>query len=81
MPKMLSCSKCFVRLNTNLQKPWVSQKLDSFIKLLQFVKIINAILVLICTDMSVRGELGHMFPFSHSKPLYEVFNFSTIIEI
>lgn len=79
MPKMLSCLKCFARWNTNLQKPWVSQKIDSFIQPLQLVKKINPVLVLICTDMSVRGELGHMFPFAHSKPFYEVSNFSTII--
>jgi len=30
MPKMISLLKYFIRLNTNLQKPWVSQKVDSF---------------------------------------------------
>lgn len=51
----------------------------AFIQLLQLVKKTNPVLALICPDMSVRGELGHMFPFAHSKPFYEVSNFSTII--
>lgn len=65
---------------------WAKQKFanalgfpEAFIRLLQFVKKTNPVLVLICSDMSVRGELGHMFPFAHSKPFYEVSNFSTII--
>lgn len=52
---------------------------EAFIQLLQLVKKTNPVLDLICSDMSVRGELGHMFPFAHSKPFYEVSDFRTII--
>lgn len=51
---------------------------EAFMHLLQLVRKTNPVLDLICSDMSVRGELGHMFPFAHSKPFYEVSNFSTI---
>lgn len=52
---------------------------EAFIQLLQLVKKTNPLVALICSDMSGRGELGYMFPFAHSKPFYEVSNFSKII--
>lgn len=34
---------------------------ETFIQLLQLVKKTNPVLALICSDMSVRRQLGHMF--------------------
>lgn len=52
---------------------------ETFIQLQQLVKKTNPVLVLICSDMSMRGELVHMFLFAPSKPFYEVSNFSATI--
>lgn len=51
---------------------------ETFIQLQQLVKKTNPVLVLICSDMSMRGELGHMFLFA-PKPFYEVSNFSATV--